>query len=93
MIGCPYDLRPSCENTLMVDNNPSKNILNLISNYIVCPMGMVRRSTINFHGPCQILLGAQWEQVPIPQYVWNNRIGDRYMDLKVYVYRELWVQA
>lgn len=28
MIGCPYDLRPTRDNTLTVDNSPSRNILN-----------------------------------------------------------------
>jgi hypothetical protein len=37
MIGYPYDFRPTRDNTLMVDDNPSKNILNPTSNYIVCP--------------------------------------------------------
>ena len=48
MIGCPYDLRPSRANILLVDNNPSKNILNPTSNYILCPCGRSRRSKIGF---------------------------------------------
>ena len=41
MVGCSYDVRPTCDNTLMVDDNASKNILNPTSNFIVCPTWMV----------------------------------------------------
>lgn len=43
MVGCSYDLKPTCENTLMVDDNASRNILNPTSNYIVCPTWMVKK--------------------------------------------------
>ena len=37
MVGCPYGVRPTCDNTLMVDDNASKNILNLTSKFMICP--------------------------------------------------------
>ena len=37
MIGCPHNLRPTRDNTLGVDDNPSKEILSPTSYYIVCP--------------------------------------------------------
>ena len=41
MTGYPYDVCPTCDNTLMVDDIASKKILNPPSNFIVCPTWMV----------------------------------------------------
>ena len=36
MVGCPYNIHPTRDNMLMVDNITSNNILNPTSNFIVC---------------------------------------------------------
>lgn len=41
MVGFPYDKQHVWDNTLMVDNNLSKDILNITSNFIVCLTWMV----------------------------------------------------
>jgi hypothetical protein len=36
LIGIPYDVRPTRENTLMVDDSAAKNVMNPTANFIVC---------------------------------------------------------
>ena len=43
LINVPYDVRPTHENTLMVDDNASKIILNPTANFIVCPTWTVEK--------------------------------------------------
>lgn len=43
LIGVPYDVRPICENALMVDNIDFKNILNRTAKFIVYPTWMVEK--------------------------------------------------
>ena len=94
MVGCPYDLRPSRDNTLMVDDSPSKNILNPTSNFIVCPtwtVGKVQdRFLLDLIKYLQALVGSS---LPVPNFVSNNPIGERYMEPRDYMYRELYSHA
>lgn len=48
MVGCPYNVRPTCDSTFMVDDIASKNILNLTSNFIVCLMWTFRKVQDHF---------------------------------------------
>jgi hypothetical protein len=43
LIGVPYDVCPTRENTLMVDDNAAKNILNPTANLIVCPTWTIEK--------------------------------------------------
>ena len=74
VIGCPYDLWPIRDNTLMVDNNPFKNILNLTSNYIVCSMWTVGKVQdlflIDLGRYVHVFVGSG---LPIPQFLLPNR--------------------
>jgi len=94
MIGCPYDLRPARANTLMVDDTPSKNILNPNSNYVVCPTWTVGK----VHDRFLIDLGLYLEalvrsRLSVPEFIQSNPIGDNYLDPRSYLYRELYNHA
>lgn len=94
MVGCPYDLCPTHENTLMVDGNLSKNILISTFNFIVCPMWTVGKVhdhfLFNIVKYFQELVGSSLAN---PQIVCKNPTCKRYMDLKDYMYMELYAQA
>ena len=94
MVGYPYDIRRTYDNTLMVDDNAFKSILNLTSNFIVCPMWTVRkvqdRFLLNLIKYLQTLVGSG---VPMPLFLSRNPIGERYMDLRDSMYRELYAHA
>ena len=89
MIGSPYDLRPICDNTLMVDDNLSMNILNPTSNYMVCPMWMVDdQFLIDLVRYFQVLIGSG---LPIPHFVRSNPKGEEIHETKGLLYKELYV--
>lgn len=94
LIDVPNNLRHACDNTLMVDNNTVKNISNPTSNYIVCPtwiFGTVQnRLLMDLHRYLQVLVGSG---LPVPQFLSSNPIGNRYMDPKNYMHRELYAHA
>ena len=94
MVGCPYDVRPTRDNTLMVDDSASKNILNPTSNFIVCPTWTVEkvrdRFLLDLLKYIQTLVGSG---LPVPQFLSCNPIGERYMDPRDYMYRELYSHA
>ena len=94
MVGVPYNLRPTRENTFMVDDSPSKNILNPTSNFIVCPTWTIEkvqdRFLITLSRYLQTLAGSSH---PVPIFVKNNPIGENYMEPKSYLYRELYAHA
>lgn len=81
MVSCPYELSPTYENTLMIDDNPSKNILNPTSNFLVCLTWTV--------GKVKYFQDLLVSGVPAPNFVRNNSIGERYVDSRDYMYREL----
>lgn len=88
MIDCPYNLCPTHENTFMINENPSKNMFNLASNFIVCPIWMVQKVQDHFLLDLvkyfQDLMGSG---IFAPNFVSKNPIGKRYMDPKNYMYR------
>ena len=94
MVNCPYDVRPTRDNTLMVDDNVSKNILNPTSNFIVCPTWTVGKVQDHFMLDLikylQTLVGSG---LPVPLFVSYNPVSERYMDPKVYLYRELYAHS
>ena len=94
MVGCPYDVRPTCDNTLMVDDNASKNILNPTSNFIVCPTWAVEKVRDRFLFDLikypQTLVGSG---LLVPLFLSCNLIGERYMDPRDYMYKELYTHA
>ena len=94
MVGCPYDVHPTGDNTLMVEDGASKNILNLTSNFIVCPtwtVGKVQdRFLLDLIKYLQTLVGSR---LHVPQFLSYNPISERYMDPRDYMYRELYAHA
>lgn len=70
MIGYPYNLWMTRDNTLLMDDNPSKKILKTTSNYIVCPtwtVGKVQDGFLMDLVKCfQALVGSGF---PVPQYI------------------------
>lgn len=75
MIGYPYDLRPTRANILLVDDNPSKNILNPTFNCIMCPMRMIGKVQewilMDLVRYFQVIVGSRLQI--IPQFVRNNQ--------------------
>ena len=67
MVGYLYDVHPTCDNTLMVDDNASKNILNPTFNFIICPtwtVGKVQdRFLLDLIKYLQMLVGGG---LPVP---------------------------
>ena len=93
-IGCPYDVRPTRENTFMVDNNASKNILNPTSNFIVCPTWTDEKVQDRILLDLTAYLQVLWScGLPMNQFIRSNPIGKRYMDLRDYLYKELFSHA
>jgi hypothetical protein len=94
MGGCPSDVRPTRDNTLMVDDIASKNILNPTSNFIVCPtwtVGKVQgRFLLDLITCLQTLVG---NGLPVLQFLSCNPIGERYMDPRDYMYNDLYTHA
>jgi hypothetical protein len=94
MVGVPYTVRPARENTLMVDDSASKNILNPTSNFIVCPSWTAGKIQDRFLLDLLKYLQTLWGSgLPVPDYVRNNPIGERYMEPRDYLYRELYSHA
>jgi hypothetical protein len=94
MVGCPYNVHPTLNNTLMMDDNAFKNILNPTSNFIVCPtwtVGKVQdRLLLDLIEYLQALVG---NGLPVPQFLSCNPIGKKYMIPRDYLYRELYAHA
>ena len=63
MVGCPYDVRPTRDNTMIVDDNASKNVLNLTSIFTICftsVVGKVQdRFCLNLVKYLQMLMGSR----------------------------------
>jgi hypothetical protein len=94
MVGVPYDLRPTRENTFMVDDSKAKNVLNPTSNFIVCPTWTVGKVQDRFLLDLVKYLQALWGSgFTVPEFVRNNPIGEAYMEPKEYLYRELYAHA
>jgi hypothetical protein len=70
MIRCSYNIWATRDNTPMMDDNASKNIMNPTSNYIVYPTWTVRKVedqfVIDLERYCQGLVGSG---LPIPQFI------------------------
>ena len=90
LIGVPYDVRPTRENTLMVDDSAAKNMLNPTANFIVCPTWTVEKVRDRFLLDLSKYLQALWGSgLPVNNFVRNNPIGERYLDPRDHLYREL----
>ena len=62
-----YNLQPTSDNTLVVDDNPSNNILKTHLQLHSLPhVDNQEGPKPILDGPCQILLGICWKQAPFP---------------------------
>jgi hypothetical protein len=90
LIGVPYDVRPTRENTLMVDDNVAKNILNPTANFIVCPTWTIEKVQDKFlldlNKYLQALTGSGLD---VNHYLKHNPIGERRLDPRDHLYMEL----
>jgi hypothetical protein len=94
LINVPYDIRPSRDNTLMVDDSAAKNILNPTTNFIVCPSWTIEKVQDRFLLDLLKYLQALWGSgLPVHDYVRLNPIGERYLDPRDHLYRELFSHA
>ena len=94
LIGVPYDIHPTRENALMVEDNTSKNILNPTVNFKVCPTWTVEKVRDRFLLDLSTYMHALWNsRLPVNHFVRNNPIGERYLDPRDHLYKELFCHA
>ena len=69
MVGCPYNVCPTRDNTLMVDNMASKQILKPTSNFIVCPTWTLGKVQDQFLLDFKYLQTLMESKLPVPSFV------------------------
>lgn len=90
LIGVPYDVRPTRENTLMVDDSAAKNVLNPTANFIVCPSWTIEKVQDSFLlDLAQYLLNLTSSSLDVNYYVRRNPIGERRLEPQDFLYNEL----
>jgi hypothetical protein len=90
LIGVPYDVRPTRENTLMVDDSAAKNVLNPIANFIVCPTWTIEKVRDKFLlDLSKNLLELTGSGLDVNHYLKHNRIGERRLEPQDHLYNEL----
>ena len=94
LLDVPYSIRPTPRNLLMIDDSPAKTFLNPTANVIVCPSWTIDkprdRFLLDLAKYMQALCGST---LPVNEYVRSNPIGERHLDPRGHLYRELFGHA